>query len=34
MASDSNCLMQIAGGLSRASSPVKTMHLTELFAKQ
>jgi L-lactate dehydrogenase complex protein LldE len=34
VANDSSCLMQIAGGLSRANSPVKTMHLAELLAKQ
>lgn len=34
IANDSSCLMQIAGGLSRTSSPVKTMHLAELLAKQ
>jgi L-lactate dehydrogenase complex protein LldE len=34
IANDSSCLMQIAGGLSRAKSPVKTMHLAELLAKQ
>ena len=34
VANDSSCLMQIAGGLSRAGSPVKAMHLTELLAKQ
>jgi L-lactate dehydrogenase complex protein LldE len=34
IANDSSCLMQIAGGLSRARSPVKTMHLAELLAKQ
>jgi L-lactate dehydrogenase complex protein LldE len=34
IANDSSCLMQIAGGLSRANSPVKTMHLAELLAKQ
>ncbi|PYS94280.1 MAG: Fe-S oxidoreductase [Acidobacteria bacterium] len=32
VANDSSCLMQIAGGLSRAGSPVKTMHLAELLA--
>ena len=31
VANDSSCLMQIAGGLSRAGSPVKTMHLAELL---
>ena len=34
IANDSSCRMQISGGLSRASSPVKTMHLAELLAKQ
>jgi L-lactate dehydrogenase complex protein LldE len=34
IANDSSCLMQIAGGLSRARSPVKTMHLAELLAMQ
>jgi L-lactate dehydrogenase complex protein LldE len=34
VANDSSCLMQIAGGLSRAGSPVKTIHLAELLAKQ
>jgi L-lactate dehydrogenase complex protein LldE len=34
IANDSSCLMQIAGGLSRARSPVKTMHLAELLAKR
>ena len=34
VANDSSCLMQIAGGLSRAGSQVKTMHLAELLAKQ
>jgi L-lactate dehydrogenase complex protein LldE len=34
VANDSSCLMQIAGGLSRAGSKVKTMHLAELLAKQ
>jgi len=34
VANDSSCLMQIAGGLSRAGSPVKTMHLAALLAKQ
>lgn len=33
VANDSSCLMQIAGGLSRAGSKVKTMHLAELLAK-
>lgn len=34
IANDSSCLMQIAGGLSRARSPVKTMHLAELLARR
>ena len=34
IANDSSCLMQIAGGLSRTGSPVKTMHLAELLAKR
>ena len=34
IANDSSCLMQIAGGLSRAGSAVKTMHLAELLAQQ
>lgn len=34
IANDSSCLMQIAGGLSRAGSAVKTMHLAELLAKR
>jgi L-lactate dehydrogenase complex protein LldE len=34
VANDSSCLMQIAGGLSRARSPVKTLHLAELLAKR
>ena len=34
VANDSSCLMQIAGGLSRAGSPVKTMHLAELLASR
>src|SRR6266852_1282186 len=34
VANDSSCLMQIAGGLSRVGSQVKTMHLAELLAKQ
>ncbi len=34
IANDSSCLMQISGGLSRAGSSVKTMHLAELLAKQ
>jgi L-lactate dehydrogenase complex protein LldE len=33
IANDSSCLMQIAGGLSRAGSNIKTMHLAELLAK-
>lgn len=34
VASDMGCLMQIAGGLSRQSLPVKTMHIAELLAKR
>jgi L-lactate dehydrogenase complex protein LldE len=34
VANDSSCLMQIAGGLSRAGSRIKTMHLAEVLAKQ
>ncbi len=34
IANDSSCLMQIAGGLSRANSPVRTMHLAELLASR
>src|SRR6185503_11341438 len=34
IANDSSCLMQIAGGLSRAGSPIKTMHLAELLAQR
>jgi L-lactate dehydrogenase complex protein LldE len=34
IANDSSCLMQIAGGLSRNGSAVKTMHLAELLAKR
>jgi L-lactate dehydrogenase complex protein LldE len=34
IANDSSCLMQIAGGLSRAGSSVKTMHLAELLARR
>jgi L-lactate dehydrogenase complex protein LldE len=34
IANDSSCLMQIAGGLSRAGSTVKTMHLAELLARE
>ena len=34
VANDSSCLMQIEGGLSRAGSPVKTMHLAELLASR
>lgn len=34
VANDSSCLMQIAGGLSRAGSTVRTMHLAELLAKR
>ena len=32
VASDSSCLMQIAGALRRRSVPVRTMHLAELLA--
>ena len=32
VANDSSCLMQIAGGLSRSGSKVRTMHLAELLA--
>lgn len=31
-ASDSSCLMQIGGGLSRAASPIRTVHLAEILA--
>lgn len=34
VASDSSCLMQIAGVLSRQGSPIKTMHLAELLAME
>ena len=34
IANDSSCLMQIAGGLSRAGSSIKTMHLAELLAQR
>ena len=34
VASDMGCLMQIAGGLSRQSLPVKTMHIAQLLAKR
>jgi L-lactate dehydrogenase complex protein LldE len=34
VANDSSCLMQIAGGLSRARSRVQALHLAELLAKQ
>jgi len=34
VANDSSCLMQVAGGLSRAGSSVKTMHLAELLASR
>lgn len=34
IANDSSCLMQIAGGLSRAGSSIKTMHLAELLARR
>jgi len=29
---DNSCLMQIYGGLHRAGSPVRTMHLAEILA--
>ena len=29
---DNSCLMQIDGGLHRAGSPVRTMHLAEILA--
>ncbi|PYS80156.1 MAG: Fe-S oxidoreductase, partial [Acidobacteria bacterium] len=31
---DSSCLMQIAGGLARAGSSVRTIHLAELLASR
>jgi len=31
-AADSSCLMHIGGGLSRAGSPVQTIHLAEILA--
>jgi L-lactate dehydrogenase complex protein LldE len=34
VANDSSCLMQIAGGCSRAGSRIKTLHLAELLASQ
>ena len=34
VAGDASCLMQIAGGLSRAGSTIKTMHLAELLASR
>jgi L-lactate dehydrogenase complex protein LldE len=34
VANDSSCLMQIAGGLSRAGSKVRTIHLAELLASR
>ena len=34
VANDSSCLMQIAGGLSRARAAVKPLHLAELLAKR
>jgi L-lactate dehydrogenase complex protein LldE len=34
IANDSSCLMQIAGGLSRAGSNIRTMHLAELLASE
>lgn len=33
-ATDTSCLMQIAGGLSRRKSPIRTLHLAEILAKQ
>jgi len=33
-ATDSSCLMHIAGGLSRRNSPVRAMHLAEILASQ
>ena len=34
VANDASCLLQIAGGLSRARVPVKTLHLAELLASR
>jgi L-lactate dehydrogenase complex protein LldE len=34
VATDMGCLMHIAGGLSRQSIPVKTIHIAELLAKR
>ena len=34
VACDAGCLMNIAGGLRKANSPVKAMHLIEVLAKQ
>jgi L-lactate dehydrogenase complex protein LldE len=31
---DNSCLMQIYGGLHRAGSPVRTLHLAEILAAQ
>ena len=31
---DSSCLMQIQGALSRAGSPVRTLHLAEVLASR
>ena len=31
---DSSCLMQIQGALSRAGSPIGTMHLAEVLASR
>jgi L-lactate dehydrogenase complex protein LldE len=31
---DNSCLMHIGGGLSRAGSPVRVMHLAEILAAQ
>jgi L-lactate dehydrogenase complex protein LldE len=33
-AGDSSCLLHIGGGLSRADSPVRTVHLAEILAAQ
>lgn len=34
VACDAGCLMNIAGGLKKANSPVKAMHLIEILARQ
>ena len=34
VACDAGCLMNIAGGLRKANSPIKAMHLIEVLAKQ